>query len=68
MLELAATGLGTREIAAHLGISPRCVEDRFKEMRERTGIRTRPALLAHAAKAGLVLAENDLRHGEASQR
>lgn len=32
------------------------------------GIRTRPALLAHAAKAGLVLAENNLRHGEASQR
>lgn len=53
-LKLAARGLSSKEIAAYLGISRRSVEDRFDEMRERTGIRTRPALLARAGEAGLV--------------
>jgi DNA-binding CsgD family transcriptional regulator len=55
VLELAASGLVNREIAAHLGISPRSVEDRFDEMRARTQIPTRLALLAYAGRAGLVL-------------
>jgi hypothetical protein len=59
VLGLAARGLGNREIAAYLGISSRCVEDRFDEMRERTEIPTKPALLAHAGKAGLVLRGTD---------
>jgi DNA invertase Pin-like site-specific DNA recombinase len=54
VLELAARGLGDKEIAAYLGISRRTVEDRFAEMRERTGTRTRAGLVARAAEAGLV--------------
>ncbi len=54
VLELAIRGLGDKEIAAYLGISRRTVEDRFDEMRERTGTRTRTELAACAAEAGLV--------------
>ena len=54
MLELAARGLDDKEIAAYLGISRRTVRDRFDEMRERTGCRTRAGLIARAAEAGLV--------------
>lgn len=54
VLELAARGLDDKAIAAYLGISRRTVEDRFAEMRQRTGIRTRASLLACAAEAGLV--------------
>jgi DNA-binding CsgD family transcriptional regulator len=54
VLELAARGLDNKEIADYLGISRRTVEDRFDEMRERTGTRTRAQLTARAAEAGLV--------------
>jgi hypothetical protein len=54
VLELAARGLNDKEIAAYLGISRRTVRDRFDEMRERTGTRTRVELIACAAEAGLV--------------
>ena len=54
VLELAALGLNDKEIAAYLGISRRTVRDRFDEMRERTGTRTRAELIARAAGAGLV--------------
>jgi DNA invertase Pin-like site-specific DNA recombinase len=54
VLELAARGLGDKEIAAYLGISRRTIEDRFAEMRERTGTRTRAELVARAVEAGLV--------------
>jgi DNA-binding CsgD family transcriptional regulator len=54
VLRLAACGLRYKNIAANLGISSRTVQDRFREMRERTGARTRDELLFYAAKAGLM--------------
>lgn len=54
VLELAARGLRDKEIAVYLGISRRTIEDRFAEMRERTGTRTRAELVARAVEAGLV--------------
>lgn len=54
VLELSARGLGDKEIAAQLGISPRTVVDRFAELRQRTGARTRAELVARAAEAGLL--------------
>jgi Bacterial regulatory proteins, luxR family len=51
VLELATRGLNDKEIAASLGISRRTVRDRFDEMRERTGTRTRAELIARAAEA-----------------
>jgi hypothetical protein len=54
VLELAARGLNDKEIAAYLGISRHTVRDRFDEMRERTGCRTRAGLIARAAEAGLI--------------
>jgi DNA invertase Pin-like site-specific DNA recombinase len=54
VLELAARGLGYKHIAAYLGISPRTVEDRFREMRERTGTGNKSELIALAVAAGVV--------------
>jgi DNA-binding CsgD family transcriptional regulator len=54
VLELATRGLNDKQIAARLKISRRTVRDRFDEMRERTGTRTRAELVARAAEAGLV--------------
>ncbi len=59
VLKLAARGLGDKEIAGYLGISRRTVVDRFDELRERTGARTRAELLARAAEAGLVNVARD---------
>jgi DNA-binding CsgD family transcriptional regulator len=60
VLELAARGLNDKEIATYLGISRRTVRDRFNEMRERTGTRTRAELIARAAEAGLVRSAPDV--------
>lgn len=54
VLELAACGLRYKQIAKCLGISRRTVEDRFREMQERAGTKTRDELLVYAVKAGLV--------------
>ena len=60
VLELAAHGLGDKEIATYLGISRRTVEDRFDELRQRTGTRTRVELAVRAAEAGLVQSATDI--------
>lgn len=60
MLELAAHGLGSKQIATYLGLSRRTVEDHFGDMRERTGTKTRGELLVRAARAGLVQPEPDM--------
>lgn len=54
VLEAAVKGLTDKEIAVSLGLSVRTIQDRFAELRLRTGIRTRGQLLAHATAAGLV--------------
>ncbi len=54
VLELSAGGLSDKQIATELGLSVRTVRDRFAELRQRTGARTRGELLACAAAAGLV--------------
>lgn len=55
VLRLAANGLTDKQIATRLAISVRTVQDRFTELRRRTGTRTRGELLAYAVAAGLVV-------------
>jgi DNA invertase Pin-like site-specific DNA recombinase len=62
-LEWAAHGMGYKQIAFHLGISRRTVEDLFGEMRRRTGARTRAQLIACAVSAGLVQPGPDIFRG-----
>lgn len=54
VLSLAALGLSGKQIARHLGISVRTVEDYFHAMRQRTGAHSQCELMAYAAAAGLV--------------
>lgn len=54
ILGLAADGLSQKQIARHLGISPRTVQAHFRDMRERTGARSQSELVAYAAGAGLL--------------
>lgn len=54
VLSLAALGLSGKQIARHLGISVRTVEDYFRAMRQRTGAHSQCELIAYAAAAGLV--------------
>ena len=63
MLELAAHGLGSKQIATYLGLSRRTVEEYFGDMRERTGTKTRGELLVRAVGAGLVQPEPDMFPG-----
>lgn len=46
VLKLAANGMSRKEIARHLGISVRTVEDHFGRMRERTGAHNDAELVA----------------------
>jgi hypothetical protein len=52
-------GPGYKQIARHLGISVRTVEDHFAAMRARTGARTRGELIACAMAAGLLASPPD---------
>jgi LuxR family maltose regulon positive regulatory protein/two-component system response regulator NreC len=54
VLQLAGRGLSDKQIARHLGISVRTVEDHLAAMRLRTGAKTRSELIAYWAAAGLV--------------
>jgi DNA invertase Pin-like site-specific DNA recombinase/DNA-binding CsgD family transcriptional regulator len=54
VLQLAACGLSGKQIARHLGISVRTVEDHFSAMRQRTGAHSQGELIAYGAAAGLV--------------
>jgi DNA-binding NarL/FixJ family response regulator len=54
VLRLAACGLSGKQIAHHLWISVRTVEDHFSAMRQRTGAHNRGELIAYAVAAGLV--------------
>jgi len=66
VLQLAARGLSGKQIAHHLGISVRTVEDHFSAMRRRTGARTQCELIALAVAAGLVMSVPCLRRQEVS--
>ena len=54
VLQLAAYGLSSKQIAHHLGISARTVEDHFSAMRQRTGAHSQGELIAHGTAVGLV--------------
>jgi LuxR family maltose regulon positive regulatory protein/two-component system response regulator NreC len=54
ILKLAAGGLSGKQIARHLGISVRTVEDHFRRMRQRTGARSDAELVAYGVAAGIV--------------
>lgn len=54
VLQLAGRGLSGKQIARHLGISVRTVEDHFSAMRRRTRAHSRSELIAYWAAAGLV--------------
>ena len=54
VLRLAGRGLSGKQIARHLGISVRTVEDHFSAMRQRTGAHSQGELIAYGAVAGLV--------------
>jgi DNA invertase Pin-like site-specific DNA recombinase/DNA-binding CsgD family transcriptional regulator len=57
VLRLAARGLPGKQIARHLGISARTVEDHFSAMRQRTGSRSQGELIAYGAAAGVLGSE-----------
>jgi DNA invertase Pin-like site-specific DNA recombinase len=54
VLELAACGLSSKQMARRLGISARTVEDRFSAMRLRTGAKTEGELIAYGVAEGIV--------------
>jgi DNA invertase Pin-like site-specific DNA recombinase/DNA-binding CsgD family transcriptional regulator len=54
VLQLAGHGLSDKQIARHLGMSARTVEDHFSAMRRRTGAHNRSELVAYWTAAGLV--------------
>ena len=54
VLQLAGRGLSGKQIAHHLGISVRTVEDHFSAMRTRTGAHSQGELIAYGTAAGLV--------------
>ena len=54
VLRLAGRGMSGKQIAHHLGISVRTVEDHFSGMRRRTGARSQGELIAYGIVAGLV--------------
>lgn len=54
VLQLAGRGLSGKQIAHHLGISVRTVEDHFSAMRTRTGARSQGELIAYGTALGLV--------------
>ncbi len=57
VLRLAARGLPGKQIARHLGISARTVEDHFSAMRQRTGAHSQGELIAYGAAAGVLESE-----------
>lgn len=57
VLRLAACGLSGKQIARHLGISVRTVEEHFYAMRDRIGTRSQGELIACAVAAGLVIVD-----------
>lgn len=54
VLRLAGRGLSGKQIARHLGISIRTVQDHFSAMRHRTGAHSQGELIAYATAVGLV--------------
>ena len=54
MVELLATGLGQKEIAARLGIEPQSVANRLAALYRRLGVHTAAGAVARALKLGLI--------------
>jgi DNA invertase Pin-like site-specific DNA recombinase/DNA-binding CsgD family transcriptional regulator len=60
VLQLSVRGLSTKQVARHLGISVRTVEDHYSAMRQRAGAHNQSQLVAYAVAAGLVNPEPDV--------
>ncbi len=58
VLQLLAEGLGTKEIAGQLGVSPKTVEAHRAQVMERLNIRDLPGLVRYAIRRGLVSPED----------
>src|SRR5579875_3274895 len=56
VVRLAQRGLSAKEIARHLGISKRTVEDHFSGARQRTGAASTVALVGQVSLASTVIA------------
>jgi DNA-binding NarL/FixJ family response regulator len=56
VLQLMAEGMGTKEIAAQLEVSPKTVEAHRAQVMQRLNIRDVPGLVRYAIRAGLVSA------------
>jgi DNA-binding NarL/FixJ family response regulator len=54
VLELLATGLGTREIATHLSYSERTIKKQIHEVELHLGARSRPHAVAEALRRGII--------------
>jgi DNA-binding CsgD family transcriptional regulator len=54
VLQLSGRGLSGKQIAHHLGISVRTVEDHFSTLRRRTGARSQGELIAYWTASGLI--------------
>jgi DNA-binding NarL/FixJ family response regulator len=57
VLQLAAEGCGTREIAAQLAISARTVESHRASLARKLGLRTQTDLIRYALRRGLITLE-----------
>jgi DNA-binding CsgD family transcriptional regulator len=57
VLDLGARGLGSKQIARRLGISPRTVEGHLRAMRQRTGAHSTAELITQAIAAGVISAK-----------
>ena len=59
VLRLTIEGLSNREIAAQMVLSPNTVKEYLQDLMERTGIHSRTALAAQAARLGIAVSEGD---------
>jgi DNA-binding NarL/FixJ family response regulator len=61
VLQLIAESLGTREIAARLGVSAKTVETHRRELMQRLDIHDVPGLVRYAIRNGIVSADDETR-------
>ena len=63
LLRHLTEGLSNREIAKKMNLSPNTVKDYLDDIMERTGIHSRTALVAQAARLGIVVSDAERMKG-----
>ena len=63
LLRHLTEGLSNREIAEKMNLSPNTVKDYLDDIMERTGIHSRTALVAQAARLGIVVSDAERMKG-----